>query len=158
MQRAEQAASMAFFSLAVYVLAESQNLSYLASLGPGPGFFPFWLGACMAVLSLGWLAQCTFRPSASAGSDPLPGRAGLLRVAAILIALVLVAALMDLLGFQVVIFAFLLFTLTMLGRQNPVLMLLLALIGSVGVYYAFNTWLEVHLPESSIDFLRNLGL
>ena len=55
-------------------------------------------------------------------------------------------------------FLFLLFMLMILGRQTIWMTLIIALVGSVGVYHLFGRYLDVQLPTASLTFLANLGL
>jgi hypothetical protein len=65
---------------------------------------------------------------------------------------------MDLLGFQLMMFLFMLFMLMILGRQTIWTTVIIALACSVGVYHLFGRYLDVQLPPSSLAFLANLGL
>lgn len=158
MRRVNQAASLIFLAVSIYVMIEAQNLEYWVQLGPGPGFFPFWLGLFMAALSIVWLGQVSFQPATPMEEGFIPPRIGGFRVVAMLIALVLWIGLVNVLGFRLTMLAFLLFIFSVLDRQNPVLTIAVSLMASFGVYYLFHNWLAVHLPISSIDLLQNLGL
>jgi vacuolar-type H+-ATPase subunit I/STV1 len=152
-------AGVLFLAFSLLVVATSWSLEYYSSLGPGPGFFPFWLGALLALLSLIWLVQIR------AGWDDikeearfLPEKDGLIRVASIIGSLVLMIAFMDILGFQLSMFLFLLFLLIVLGRVSPWLTVLVAAIGGFGLNYLFTTWLDVQLPASGIPAFAAIGL
>lgn len=158
MQRVQQVASLALLAGGIYVTWESRSMTYMSSLGPGPGFFPFWLGLIFAGMSLLWFGQLTLRPADLRKEGFFPDRGGVVRIISILGALAVLAALMDTLGFQLTMFAFLMFLLITLGRQNLLLTLALSVVGSFGTYYLFTKYLDVQLPISSITFLHNLGL
>lgn len=155
MQRMCQVVSLLFLAMSIYVMTEAQKLTYLTPLGPGAGFFPFWLGLTMAVLTIVWFAQVTFKTV-----DPivLPDRSGVVRIVSLLVALILFTTLLNTLGFQVTMFIFLTVILFALGRQNIFVTFAIAFAGSFGVYYIFHNWLHVYLPLSSVGFLENLGL
>ena len=72
--------------------------------------------------------------------------------------LILLAALMDLLGFQISMALFLFAELMFLGRQKWWLSAVIALVGSVGTFALFDRVLGVLLPLSSLPFLSGLGL
>ncbi len=158
MRRLYQVASLVFIAVGGYVVQEARDLTLFTELGPGPGFFPFWLGLLFMGISAAWLGQVTIQPSEPIADDLVPNRLGALRSLSIVVALVLFTLLVGTLGFKVTMLAFLLFMLFALGRQNPVLTVLISLVGSFGVFYVFKVWLNVHLPESSIELLQNLGL
>jgi len=158
MRRVNQVVSILFFVGSVSVMWASWALEYYTSLGPGPGFFPLWLSGCLALLSLIWFIQASRGAREPIPEGFIPGRDGLVRIGSILAALVLMGLLVDVLGFQVMMFAFLFFLLIALGRQNLAVTLLISLAGSFGMFYAFKSWLGVQLPRSSIEWLMKLGL
>ena len=151
-------AGLCFVALSAFIVWESWNLEYYTNLGPGPGFFPLWLGIGMGGLSFAWLVRVFGRPDTAKASAFLPQRAGLARILSILTALAAMSGLMNLLGFQLTMFLFLVFLLMVLGRQALWLTLVVALIGSIGVYRLFGAYLDVPLPPAAVKFLANLGL
>ncbi len=158
MQRIYQTAALCFIGLSVFVVWESWNLEYYTMLGPGPGFFPLWLGLAMGGLSLVWLVRVSGRSGGPKDVAFLPQRAGLVRILSVLAALVGMAGLMNLFGFQLMMFLFLVFLLLVLGRQALWLTFVVALLGSVGVFHLFGGYLDVPLPVATVKLLANLGL
>ena len=77
---------------------------------------------------------------------------------AVVVSLVVLASVMDLLGFQLSMFLFLLYHLKLRGRRTWVSSLIIALAGSVGAFYAFNYGLNVALPVSAFTPLNLIGL
>jgi putative tricarboxylic transport membrane protein len=145
--RAWQAASVAFLALFGLVLAESRALSLRDALGPGPGFFPFWLALAGTGLAVLLLAQARrSRPHAPPGVPLMPRAAAGRRVLAVLASLVGVALLLDPLGFRLTIAAFSAFLLTALGVRRWWVTALFALAGGFGVFHVFYHWLKVPLP------------
>ena len=133
-------------------------MEYYTSLGPGAGFFPLWLGVVMGGLSLAWFVQISpsqraaergrlsprppgHRPASCRSSAPWWRR----------------RLLMDFLGYQVAMFLLLFFLLLVPGRQTIWLTLVIALLGSVGVYHVFGSYLDVQLPKASLALLAGLG-
>jgi hypothetical protein len=157
-QRIHQAAALTMLALAAFLMGQSWSLEYYTKLGPGPGFFPFWLGVALAGLVLIWLAQVSSRSGRPKEAAFLPERSGILRILAILVSLGAMAFFMDLLGFQVAMFIFLGFLVRVLGRQTWRVTAITTVLGSVGVYHVFGRYLDVQLPASSIAFLAKLGL
>lgn len=142
----------AFAAVGVYVLVSSIDLGLWTSLGPGPGLFPFAMGVVLAAMSVVWLIQELRRPSeTAAGVDR-----GL--VIAVVVSLVILAAVMDLIGFQLSMFLFLIYHLKVRGRRRWLSSLITALAGSVGAFYAFNYGLNVSLPVSAFPLLNTIGL
>ncbi|MFF2346030.1 tripartite tricarboxylate transporter TctB family protein [Pseudarthrobacter sp. NPDC058119] len=142
----------AFAAVGIYVLVSSVGLGLWTSLGPGAGLFPFAMGALLVAMSAVWLIQEFRRPSARGeGVDK-----GV--VISVVASLVILASVMDLLGFQLSMFAFLLYHLKIRGRRAWVPSLIIALVGSVGAFYAFNYGLNVALPVSAFTPLNLIGL
>ena len=158
MKRVNQSVSLLFFIGSCSIMWASWVMEYYTPLGPGPGFFPLWLSGCMASLSLVWFYQVCTDPAESETKDFIPGRIGMIRVLSVLGALVFMWLFMDKIGFQLTMFAFLVFLLVALGQRNRILTVVISLLGSFGMYYVFKNWLGVQLPESTIGWLRALGL
>jgi putative tricarboxylic transport membrane protein len=150
-----RAVQVGLFLLAVYVVVESRSLGLWSGFGPGPGFFPFVLGAGLGLLALIWFGQ---ERRQDAHASPTGETVPLANVGVVLFSLVVLAAVMDLLGFQISMFAFLLFHLKWRAHRSWRLSLPIALVGSVGVFGGFTSGLLVALPQSSIPALSNLGL
>lgn len=150
---------MLALALAVYFMVESRTgLNYYTEYGPGPGFLPFWGGLLLAGLSLAWLFHVSFRPAEAPPEGFVPPRDGRMRIASVIGALLGFALLMGLIGFQLAMLAFLWFLLLRVGAQKRLTSLVLALAGSAAFTYLFRSRLDVPLPLSSLEFLRNLGL
>ncbi len=158
MKRLSQVSALPFLALGIFMIWESTHLKYYTTLGPGAGFLPFWVGTIMTVLSLIWLGQVSFRPAGLMPGDFIPDRHGTRRVISIIAALIVCTVLLDRLGFCLTMLGFLTFLLLTLGRQSLVVTLIIAVAGSVGVYYIFGHWLGVFLPRSPIAVLNSLGL
>ena len=158
MRRVNQAVSLVFFILSCSIMWVSWIMEYYTPLGPGPGFFPLWLSGCMAGLSLIWLYQASTDPDEPIGTDFIPSRVGMIRILSIMGALLFMWLFMEKIGFQLTMCAFLVFLLVILGQRNKVLILVISLLGSFGMYYVFNNWLGVQLPESTIEWLSARGL
>ena len=150
--------SLAFLALSVYVMIGAFDLDYYTPIGPGPGFFPFWLAAILAVLTVAWLAQVCLRICEPLPQGFFPDRSGVLRILSILGALIIFVVLGDYLGFRITMLGFLLFLIFSLGRHSMILVIAVAFAGSFGSYYIFHDLMGVHLPLATIGFLEKLGL
>lgn len=142
----------AFAAVGAYVLVNSVGLGLWTSLGPGPGLFPFAMGAVLVAMSALWLIQELRSPSET--GEGVDRRL----VIEVVVSLVILAAVMDLLGFQLSMFLFLMYHLKVRGRRSWVSSLVTALAGSVGAFYAFNYGLNVSLPVSAFPLLNTIGL
>jgi len=158
MQRIHQVAALIFIAIAGYMMWESWELEYYTPVGPGAGFFPFWLGAVMGGMSLIWLAQVS-RPAGKPEEGKfLPDFKGKIQIVSMIAVLVLASLLLDLLGYQLTMFLFFMFMLFFIGKQSVWMSLVISLISSVGVYHVFVKFLDVRLPLSSLSLLNRLGL
>lgn len=142
----------AFTAVGVYVLVSSVELGLWTSLGPGPGMFPFAMGVLLVAMSALWLIQELRSPS----ETPEGADRGL--VIAVVASLAILAAVLDLIGFQLSMFLFLMYHLKFRGRRTWITSLIIALAGSVGAFYAFNYGLNVALPTAGIPLLNSIGL
>ena len=146
MKRPYQVTSIVVLCIAAFLAKGSLELRYYTPLGPGPGFFPLWLSILLAILAIAMLSQATFGKSEAMPKEFFAGRKGYLRIGTVVAALIAVIALMEPIGFCLVMLGFYLFLLSALGRQRVLVTGLIALAGSVGLYYVFVHWLKVALP------------
>jgi hypothetical protein len=128
----------AFLVLAFLVMYGASRLPLGGPSNPGPGFFPFWCGALLALLSL-WLI--VGRATADTVRNPPPGAA--LRLLA---AFGVYAATLDILGYMVAT-AGLLVVILRETRQPPALVLVLAAAVPIATYTVFAKALGVDLPK-----------
>jgi putative tricarboxylic transport membrane protein len=138
----------------LFAMWQSLLLSLTDRLGPGPGFFPFWLALIGAVLALALLIT-TFREAvvpADADTQVLPAGAGAMRWLAIVGALAAVTLVMDYVGFRLSMLAFNVALVVALGERRWWIIAIFAVLGSYGVYYVFTTWLDVLLPVGRLGF------
>lgn len=146
MKRPNQITATVLILFSAFMAREALDMTYYTPLGPGPGFFPFWISIFIGLLSAIMLYQATFHQSDPMPEDFLPSKAGYFRVIAVTFGMIFVVVIMPILGFQLTMLPFLLFMLYALGRQNLLVTTLVALAGSFGVFYVFNNWLQVPLP------------
>jgi len=142
-----QVVSLMFLGLCIATLVSSLEFPLSDPLGPGPGFFPFWLSLAGGGLALLLLARATRAGvPARAGETLLPDRAGARRVASVLVSLVGVAVLLTPLGFRLTALVFISALLIALGARTWWIIAAFTLAGSFGVFHVFSDWLEVPLP------------
>jgi len=152
MRRVHQIGGLLFLLLGFYVGYLSTQLTYLTSLGPGPGFFPFWLSALLVVLS-----AVMFVAATRGESEPLPegffsDRSGYAKSGTAVLAMMLTAAFIEYLGFIVTMAVFHLLLLCVFARRRFLETLALTLLGSFGVYYLFAHLLGTPLPRGLYSF------
>ena len=132
--------------LGIFAAALGTSLSYSLAdaLGPGPGFFPFWLSLLGAALTVAILVETARSHDITTGSV-LPSRQAAWQVGGVLMALG-AAALFEPLGYRLTMLPFIAGLLLILGARSPIAIGLTALAGSFGVFHVFYHWLKVPLP------------
>jgi putative tricarboxylic transport membrane protein len=152
-----QVACLCLLGIFVPALVTSLGYSLTDALGPGPGFFPFWLSLIGAVLSAAILVQVTLakvtvakvtlaKPAEGTAIRLAPDRRIALQAIGILIALTAAAALFEPLGYRLTMLPFVVGVLLILGARSAIAIVLTALAGSFGVFHVFYHWLKVPLP------------
>jgi putative tricarboxylic transport membrane protein len=143
MKRGWQAAAAVLLLIFAFFAFESLRLSLRDALGPGPGFFPFWLSVAGAGLGLALLAQLHLG-RADIESEAL--KFELRPVVLVLGGLAVATALLEVLGFRIAMLLLLVYLLLALGARNWIVIGLVALAGSFGVFHVFTGLLKVQLP------------
>ena len=147
MKRGWQVATVALLVLFAFFAYESLQLSLRDALGPGPGFFPFWLSVLGGVLGLALLIHLKLG-RVDLGAEALTfERAGVRSVVLIVVGLIAATALLDLAGFRLAMLIFNAYVLVALGVRNWIVIAVFAGAGSFGVYHVFYDLLKVPLPE-----------
>jgi putative tricarboxylic transport membrane protein len=143
MKRGWQAAVAVLLVVFAFFAFESLRLSLRDALGPGPGFFPFWLsvaGGALALVLLGQVAK------GAVDFETQALKFELRPVALVLAGLALATALLEVFGFRIAMLLMLPYLLIVLGMRNWVSIVLFTLAGSFGVYHLFSGLLKVPLP------------
>ena len=146
MNRTYQITSVVFILFSAFVAIESLGLKFYTSLGPGPGFFPFWLAIIFGGLSAIMLYQSIAKDMGPIPEGFFATKAGYLRIGGILVALIASVFLLDPLGFRLSMLVFLFGLMYVLGRPSLLATVPIAIVGSFGTYYVFVELLDVPLP------------
>jgi putative tricarboxylic transport membrane protein len=138
-----------FAWLAVALFAAAQGLSLaLGSLHrPGPGFFPFWGGVVLGLLSILLVVRAPARDAPGAPRLGPDTARPIVAAGAILGYLLL----LEVLGFVAVTFLFLLL-LFRLEQRGWAFSVASATAGAVGSYALFQLWLKTQLPTGPLGF------
>jgi putative tricarboxylic transport membrane protein len=152
MKRGWQVAAVVLLLIFTWFAYESFKLSLRDTLGPGPGFFPFWLAVLGAVLSAILLIQLHLG-RVDLGHETLTfDQAGTRSVVVVLVGLVAATALLEVVGFRIAMLVLIAFVLIILRARNRVAIAICAGAGSFGVYHVFFDLLKVPLPVGIFDF------
>lgn len=149
MRRGWQVTTVVMLLICIATGWEAHNLALFDRLGPGPGFFPFWLALIGAVLCAIILVQIT-REQAKAGEHPniFPRGADARAAGAILVLTALATLFLDIIGFRITILLFSAGLLVALGDRRWWLIVVFSIIAGFGLFHVFNNWLDVLLPVS----------
>ena len=151
MRRGWQVACVCLLGIFIPALITSLGYSLTDALGPGPGFFPFWLSLIGIALTGTMLVQLARgRVFADAAAELLPDRQAALQAGAVLVALTVAGALLEPLGFRLTMLPFIAGLLIVLGARSLIAIALTAIAGSFGVFHVFYYWLKVPLPIGTL--------
>ncbi|MHB8830065.1 MAG: tripartite tricarboxylate transporter TctB family protein, partial [Syntrophales bacterium] len=151
--KAEMIAGVVLLLLSGLVIFGALQMPPPASFGPGAGFLPFWLGVLLAVLATilfvsAWRSQATMQ-----GSEPLfPGKQALFAITLVLVGLAVYILLIDVLGYVVDTFLFIVFLVRVVERESWPLTLKLAVAATAGLFMVFHILLEITLPSNMFGF------
>ncbi len=146
MKRVDMAVSVAFFLIGAWVLWQATMLPTFSVFGPGPEFMPNVAGVLLVLLSL-LLFFNSWRGSSSLPEGFVPDRGGILRIGIILASLGIYTALLDLVGYLPMTFAYAVFMLLAMWRARWYLSLAVATVITFGFYWAFVMVLGVPAPK-----------
>ncbi len=151
MRRGWQVACICLLGIFIPALITSLGYSLTDALGPGPGFFPFWLSLIGIALTGAMLVQLARgRVFADAAVEILPDRQAALQAGAVLVALTVAGVLLEPLGFRLTMLPFIAGLLIVLGARSLIAIALTAIAGSFGLFHVFYYWLKVPLPIGAL--------
>lgn len=147
MKRGWQIATLALGLVCALFAYDALSMSLIDALGPGPGFFPFVLGALGVLLAAVLLMQIHRGQLAELTSEALSfDRAGARTVVLVVLGLAVATAALELLGYRPTLLALIAYLLWVAGIRSSLVIGLFGLAGSFGVYHVFSAWLKVPLP------------
>jgi putative tricarboxylic transport membrane protein len=135
-------------SIAIY----SFSWPYYTKLGPGPGFFPFWTAVLLTVLGLMIAVTNIISLKRARASmqyidrEPLFKSSEIKRISIIIFALCMSSALLTSLGFTISLSLLSIFLLQIIGKWGWIKSIVLSVIFTAGLFWAFKLWLNVPLP------------
>lgn len=152
MKRSYQITALVLVGFATFVARESLRLRFYTPLGPGPGFFPFFLALILGALGVVMGLQATFGRAEPTPADFFASRAGYLKMASVMVTIGAIAGLLEPLGFRLTMLGATLYILWAFGRPSVFVTAIVSLAGSFGVFHMFVRWLSVPLPVGVLGF------
>jgi putative tricarboxylic transport membrane protein len=137
-------------ALGVFIITQALAWDYYTLDGPGPGFFPFWYGVAMVVLSLLLVLNAARADSDGdkAGVDwPATGRA-----MTVWLAFALSVGLMDFLGFLISFALLAFFLVAVIFRRPFTTAAVVAVVSALAFHLIFPVALSVSLPTGPFGF------
>lgn len=148
MKKADQWSGLVLIVIAGFISWGAISLPYGNIHNPGPGFFPLWLGIILGAMALGLiLKSARQREGSKTLQDILVEKVRWEKVLLVLIALVLYAALMNILGFLIVTVLLMFFLLYFIEPHPWKTVVGWTLVGAVGSYMVFEVWMKLRLPK-----------
>ncbi|MFC0531479.1 tripartite tricarboxylate transporter TctB family protein [Phytohabitans kaempferiae] len=146
MVRAWQLAAAGLAGVGVYVLVNSRSHDYLDGVGPGGGFFPFWIGLFSVLTGVALFVGTTWRGLDRSMGWSRTARGPVLRILATVAALASAAILWEWLGFRISAFLMLVVLLRLYGARSWWWLVAFAAAASLLVFFTFHDLLQVPLP------------
>jgi putative tricarboxylic transport membrane protein len=135
----------------IYVISVASRLPYVSEVGPGPGFFPLWLGIGLVSLA-SYLMILSFTRSENAGTQESPSWKTTSRALAGWLALMVAIALLGRIGFALSFVILTVFLIVALDRRPALLAMGVAIGLAVAFHLLFVVALDVSLPKTSWGF------
>lgn len=152
MIRFDKIGSIVCLVLAAVAIWQSVTIPMGRINKPGPGFLPFWVGVILALLSVVLWVEASFR-------KPSPDQAGFLSgegkwpyVIFTGVALLIYTGLLEILGFRISTFLFLLFLFWFVGKQKWWVVFLGSFLVTFFTHLIFRVALKVQLPAGLFRF------
>ena len=121
------------------------GLGYGRIRNPGPGFFPFWAGMFLLLISGFLFAKSTFSAQQDTDEKPWAGIRWKM-VGAIVASLFLYTILFDLLGFVISTFCLMLSLFKLEKSQRWRTSILMSIVTVAVAYLVFSVWLNLYFP------------
>lgn len=152
MRALNQLAALLFLLLGAFMVQRAFVYKvFIEQIGTGPGFMPMLTGIGILILAVLLFLESRIEPR---GLRPgfLPDGAGWRRIGGVVAALAAAIAGMNVLGFRVAIFLFVVVVMSLVGTHRLLVRLAVGLCVSVAVHWAFVNKLTVPLPAGMLGF------
>jgi putative tricarboxylic transport membrane protein len=153
MKKADIITAIILLVFSGYVIQESWRMPPSATFGPSAGFLPLWLGVLLAVLATILLLTSWTRPASEKDSEPIfPGKQALLSIILVMVGLAAYILLIEVLGFVVDTFLFIVFLMKAVEHEKWPLTLIIGVGTTVVLFVTFQILLQITLPSNMFGF------
>jgi putative tricarboxylic transport membrane protein len=143
MRRYQLGSSLFLLFFGAFICFEATKLDMGRIVKPGPGFFPFWLGLALVLVSLAIVLQAR---KAEAGGPSLWKGLRWPKIIVVLGVLLLYAFLLEWLGYLIATFFLMFFLFRFVETQRWWVVIFGSVTTSFVTYFLFKVWLQVQLP------------
>jgi putative tricarboxylic transport membrane protein len=152
MKKYDLIAGIVWLALAIFVLNDSRDLGLGTLRQPGAGLFPLLTGVLLAIFAILLLGEAVSKKSAVGAQKARVWDRDIryLTLGIVLISLVLYVVLLDVLGFVVATFLFLLIIFKRVEPQAWTTALVASALAVFASYVVFEWFLESQLPEGRL--------
>jgi putative tricarboxylic transport membrane protein len=153
MKKADMISAVVLLALAGYVIQDAWRMPPSATFGPGAGFLPFWLGIVLAVLATILLVTNWKREATAKDSEAVfPGKKALFAITLVMAGLAVYIQLIEVVGFLLDTFLFVLFLVKVVERETWRLALTVAVSTTAVLFLTFQVLLKITLPSNMFGF------
>ena len=153
MKKADMITAIILLVLSGFVIQDAWRMPSSASFGPGAGFLPFWLSVLLAVFAIilfvsAWRRKATEKD----GHSIFPGKQALLAITMVMVGLGVYIELIEILGFLIDTFLFILFLMKVVEKEKWPLTLMVAAGATAVLFITFQYLLQITLPSNMFGF------
>lgn len=150
--RIEQLSALVWLAAGATVVTETRTLEYTSEFGPGPGFFPFWLGLVVIALGSVLLVKSAFRP-ADGEELALPSRYAARQMFLVMAGFFGFVFLAEPVGFLLSIGLLFFFLLVFVERRGWRFSLMVSAASTLAFWAVFDRALQLQLPQGLLALL-----
>jgi putative tricarboxylic transport membrane protein len=153
MKKADMITGVVLLALSGFVIQETWRMPSSATFGPSAGFLPFWLGIILALFAAILFVSAWRRPATEKDNNSIfPGKEALLAITLVLVSLAVYILLIEVLGYLVDTFLFIVFLMKAVEREKWPLTLMVSVGTTAVLFLTFQFLLQITLPSNMFGF------
>jgi len=153
MGKADRISGIFWLIFSVFISIESYKLGLGSLRKPGPGFFFFWTGITLGIMSLVILIRAWSQKKAEE-SVSIFGKLNVTKLILVLTSVFLYALLIEKMGFIPVTLLLFIFLLGIIEKKRWPFTIFVSIAVTAIAYLVFEVWLQSQLPKGLLEFLR----
>jgi putative tricarboxylic transport membrane protein len=151
-RRIDQVSGLIWLMVGAFIIMESRDLLYKDEFGPGPGFFPFWLGLVLSLLGVALLVHTTFHREDDE-SISFSGKHAALQMFLVMASFFAFVFLIAKTGFYLAAGLLFLVLLWAVEGKGWKFSLAVAILAALALWGIFGVALKIELPRGFFDLL-----